>query len=113
MFSAPISSSISIHLKWELLNNLAVFFARDMSVLTALIIVGSSLKTSFANDGPIKVTRPSALSLIICFIVADQTLLVLGFKPLATLIIIGVFFKSLTNLYKVSSINIEGTANKI
>jgi predicted MFS family arabinose efflux permease len=87
--SAPISSVISTHLKWQLLNNLLTCLARLIFLLMVFTMVGSLLNTSLANDGPINVTNPCALFLIICLIVCDHTELFLGFKPLATLIMTG------------------------
>jgi hypothetical protein len=52
-------------------------------------MVGSLLNTSLANDGPIRVTRPLDLWLMICLMVCDHTALFFGFKPLATLMTMG------------------------
>jgi hypothetical protein len=62
--SAPLTSSIGIHLKYFVLNIFCVSFAIFKSSVTAFTIVILFLKTSSAKEGPIKVTNPLVFPLI-------------------------------------------------
>jgi hypothetical protein len=68
------------------------------------------LKTSVAKDGPINVTNPLHLFLIIFFMEMDQILLFRGFNPLATLTNTHLVLRSSMKDLIVLIIYFEGTA---
>ena len=59
------------------------------------------LKTSVAKDGPINVTNPNELFLIILEIDKNHVFLVFKSKPLATLMYTGIFSNLFANISSV------------